>query len=56
VLELGADGRYTVALTAAEGSHPIPGCEGLTVDLDELWTVGDRLPELEAESEPEPGS
>ncbi len=56
MLELGADGRYTVALTAAEGSHPIPGCEGLTVDLDELWTVGDRLPELEAESEPEPGS
>jgi Uma2 family endonuclease len=49
VLELGPDGRYTVALSAAEGAHPIPGCEGLVVDLDELWAAGDRLPEAEPE-------
>lgn len=49
VLELGADGRYTVALSAAEGAHAVPGCEGLVVDLDELWAAGDRLPEGEPE-------
>jgi Uma2 family endonuclease len=49
VLELGADGRYTVALGAAEGAHPIPGCEGLVIDLDDLWATGDRLPEAEGD-------
>jgi Uma2 family endonuclease len=51
VLELGPDGRYTVALSAAEGTQPIPGCDGLVVDLDELWAVGDLLPETEPEEE-----
>ncbi|MFO0761348.1 MAG: Uma2 family endonuclease [Byssovorax sp.] len=51
VLELGADGRYTVALSAAEGAHMIPGCEGLMIDLDELWAAGDRLPEREPDEE-----
>ena len=51
VYELGADGRYTVALGAAEGAHPVPGCEGLVIDLDALWTMGDRLPETEPEEE-----
>jgi Uma2 family endonuclease len=51
VLELGADGRYTVALSAADGSHAIPGCEGLVLDLDDLWASGDRLPEAEPEEE-----
>jgi Uma2 family endonuclease len=51
VLELGADGRYTVALSASEGAQIIPGCEGLTVDLDELWAAGDRLPEAEQDEE-----
>ena len=51
VLELGTDGRYTVALSAADGAHAIPGCEGLVVDLDELWAEGDRLPEAEPEEQ-----
>jgi Uma2 family endonuclease len=51
VLELGPDGRYTVALSAAEGAQPIPGCEGLVVDLDDLWSTADRLPEAEPDEE-----
>jgi Uma2 family endonuclease len=45
VLELGADGRYAIALTVSEGVHPVPGCEGLTLDLDALWAEIDRLPD-----------
>jgi Uma2 family endonuclease len=51
VFELGSDGRYTVASSAAEGAHAIPGCEGLVIDLDEVWAAGDRLPESEPEEE-----
>ena len=43
ILELGADGRYVRALTAAEGAHAVPGFEGLTIDLDALWASVDRL-------------
>ncbi len=53
VFELGADGRYTVALTAAGGAHAIPGCDGLVLDLDALWASGDSLPESEPEAEGE---
>ena len=49
VLELAADGRFTVALTAAEGAHPVPGCDGLVIDLDALWKSADLLPESEDE-------
>ena len=49
VLELGSDGRYTVALSAADGSHAIPGCAELIVDLDALWARCDVLPEDEPE-------
>jgi len=45
ILELGADGRYAIALTAGGGAHPVPGCEGLTLDLDALWAEIDRLPD-----------
>jgi Uma2 family endonuclease len=45
IFELGSDGRYTVALSASAGSHPVPGCEGLSVDLDALWAEIDRLPD-----------
>ncbi len=45
ILELGADGRYAIALTASEGAHPVPGCDGLTLDLDALWAEIDRLPD-----------
>jgi len=44
ILELGADGRYVHALGATSGSvDPVPGCEGLVVDLDALWAAVDRL-------------
>jgi len=41
VFELGRDGRYTVALTAARGRVRVPGCPGLSVDLDALWSEVD---------------
>jgi Uma2 family endonuclease len=48
IFELGADGRYAIALTAADGAHPVPGCEGLVLDLDALWAEVDRLPDTGA--------
>ncbi len=50
VLELDSKGRYATALAASGGTQTqIPGCEGLTIELDSLWTELDRL-----ESEVEP--
>jgi Uma2 family endonuclease len=44
VLELGPDGRYVHVLGASEGQlSQIPGCAGLSLDLDELWREVDRL-------------
>ncbi len=44
VLELGKDGRYVHALDATAGVlERVPGCEGLTLDLDALWGEVDRL-------------
>lgn len=44
ILELGGDGRYVRALGAASGTLPtIPGCESLTLDLDELWREVEKL-------------
>ena len=44
ILELGADGRYAHATSASEGTiDPVPGCEGLVLDLDALWAKLDRL-------------
>jgi Uma2 family endonuclease len=42
-LELGADGRYVRALAAADGRVMPPGCDGLVLDLDEIWAEIDRL-------------
>jgi Uma2 family endonuclease len=44
VFELGDDRRYIVALSVAAGSTAVPGCEGLVLDLDELWRTLDSLP------------
>ncbi len=42
--ELGPDGRYTRALGATAGLlDRVPGCEGLVLDLDSMWTEVDRL-------------
>lgn len=43
VYELGADGRYAVALSASAGQHG--AAEGLVLDLDALWAHVDSLPE-----------
>jgi Uma2 family endonuclease len=44
ILELGADRRYVHALGATSGVlDAVPGCEGLRVELDDLWTTVDRL-------------
>ena len=42
ILELGADGRYAIALSATEGKHTAPGLDDL-VDLDDLWAEVDGL-------------
>jgi len=44
ILELGPDGRYVHALGATSGAvDPVPGCDGLVLDLDGLWQTADRL-------------
>ena len=43
ILELGSDGRYTIALSASAGLVAAPGCEGLMLDLDDLWAEVDEL-------------
>ena len=44
ILELGSDRRYIHALGASSGVlDSVPGCEGLRVDLDDLWATVDRL-------------
>lgn len=48
ILKLGEDARYVHALDAAEGTVDVPGCEGLTLDLDALWRELDEAIEAEA--------
>jgi len=45
VLQLGDGGRYIHALDAAEGVVAVPGCDGLTLDLDAIWREVDELVE-----------
>jgi Uma2 family endonuclease len=57
ILELGAEGRYAIARAASGGLVEAPGCDGLTLDLDALWTEVDRLSdEDQDEDEAEPQS
>lgn len=43
------DGRYARAASATEGTmQNVPGCEGLTIDLDAIWN---EIAELEPEEE-----
>lgn len=50
ILKLGEDGRYVHALDAAEGTIDVPGCDGLTLDLDALWRELEE--DIEAEAPP----
>jgi Uma2 family endonuclease len=44
IFELAGDGRYAQALGAADGVvGEVPGCDGLSLDLDGLWAETDRL-------------
>jgi Uma2 family endonuclease len=43
ILELGADGRYAIALAASAGTAAAPGCDDLVLDLDDLWAEVDGL-------------
>ena len=49
VHRLARSGEPALALSAAEGVHALPGCDGLSIDLDALWAECDRLPESEDE-------
>lgn len=50
VLELDEKRRYAHALDAMGGIVAIPGCEGLTLDLDARWAEIDRLEADDAET------
>lgn len=54
ILELYVDKHFAVALLASDGRHPVPGCDGLALDLDALWAEIDRLPEDEETEESMP--
>jgi Uma2 family endonuclease len=43
ILRLSDDGHYANLLSAAEGVVDVPGCEGLTLDIDALWARIDRI-------------
>jgi Uma2 family endonuclease len=44
ILELDSQGRYVHVLGASAGMlETIPGCEGLTLDLDAIWAAIDSL-------------
>jgi len=43
IFERGADGRYAKWVGATGGIIEAPGCQGLIVNLDELWAELDRL-------------
>jgi Uma2 family endonuclease len=49
ILRVGDDGHYTHAHDAAYGTIEVPGCEGLSLDLDALWREIDELVEDEGQ-------
>lgn len=51
VFELGRDGRYVRALGATDGTlRAVPGCEGIALNLDELWREAEKLAPEQSES------
>jgi Uma2 family endonuclease len=49
ILRLGDDAQYVHALDAEEGTVHVPGCEGMTLDIDALWRELDERVESEDE-------
>ncbi len=50
------DGRYVLVVAATDGQlTSVPGCDGLTIDLDALWASVDRLGPPEDEDEADEG-
>lgn len=43
IFERGAEGRYMKWVGATRGVIQAPGCDGLSLDLDQLWAELDRL-------------
>lgn len=44
MFELDAGGRYVKVVGALDGViESVPGCEGLSIDIDALWALADRL-------------
>jgi Uma2 family endonuclease len=55
IFELVEGGRYARAIGVTEGLvEKVPGCEGLTIDLDALWAEVDRLEAAGDEGKQEP--
>jgi Uma2 family endonuclease len=52
ILELGADGRYAIAAQGSAERMAVPGCEGLELDLADLWKGIDEDEETEGEKDP----
>lgn len=49
IYELAENGKYLSMLVATSGVlNEVPGCPGLSLDLDDLWTELDALPDGEA--------
>jgi hypothetical protein len=39
-----SDGRYAHAVSALDGAiRPVPGCDGLSIDVSSLWAQIDAL-------------
>jgi hypothetical protein len=55
LLELGDDGRYVHTRSVSEGQVQVTGFEGLTLDLDALWTEVEESLSDESEAGVESG-
>ncbi len=49
IVQLGPEGQRALVLSVSEGKHPVPGCEGLVLDLDAVWAAGEGFASDEGE-------